>query len=115
MTVALNIQNDQELRDYCKEMVRNTVNGITREELEGFVKTELDRKIKGLHEDNFKKMMLTALNQVISNIMYKEFRVSSWDKAWIKPYLDEYLKSLIDNAETKEKLILQIAKELTQV
>ena len=112
MTVTLNIQDDEELRAYCKDLVKGQINGITREELREIVAEELDRKMKGLDTKNFENLCLQALRTVISNILYKEYKVNTWGDMWLKPYIDDVLKEVIDG-KGSERLILEIAKRLT--
>lgn len=114
MTVTLNIQDDHELRAYCKDLVKGQINGITREELRGIVAEELDRKLKGLDTKRFELLLTSALKDVINNILYKEFKVKSWDKDWIKPYMDNYLETIL-HGKRSEELIVEIATRLTDI
>ena len=112
MTVTLNVQDDHELRAYCKDLVKGQINSITREELREIVAEELDRKLKGLNDKRFEDLMIQALKQVISTILYTEYKVSAWSDNWIKPHMNEFFKDVIDG-DRSERLIMEIAKKLT--
>ena len=52
MQVTLNIENDEQLRSYIKDLIKGQVLSIVREELKEMIQTELERKIKGFEKTN---------------------------------------------------------------
>lgn len=112
MTVTLNIQNDEELRAYAKDLVRGQINRISREELVDMIKVELDRKVLGLDTQRFEQLMKQCFKDAIIEILRKDYKVMDWSNLWIKPYMDNYFNTIL-NGKRSEDLIVQIAKRLT--
>jgi len=114
MTVTLNVQNDEELRAYCKQMVREQVNGLTRDELKQHITTEFDRKIKGVSEKHLDVLLKDAFKHAIKELMIEQkIMKNQWDggamvRETVKAIVDEYVEGL-----GREKLVYQIAKQLT--
>lgn len=114
MTVTLNIQNDEELRAYCKQMVFEQVNGLTRQELKLHITEEFDRKVKALTERNFNVMLKDAFKSAIKELLIEgKVMRDSWNghqmvKDAVKIIVDEYIEGV-----GREKLVYQIAKQLT--
>lgn len=109
MTVTLNIQDDHELRAYCKDLVRDQINSISREELTYMIKAELDRKVLGLDTQRFEQLMKQCFKEAIIEILRRDYKVNDWSDVWIKPYMTNYFDTVI-NGKRSEDLIVQIAK-----
>lgn len=110
MKVTLNIENDVELRTYIKDAIKGQVLNIVREEFLEIVREELERKIKGTSEYAFKNMQEAAMTKAISNILYKEHNVSTWNHAFIEPYINKKLDNVLKNKDWN-LLVNNLAKE----
>ena len=110
MTVTLNIQNDQELRTYIKEMIKGQVMAIVREEFLNMVKEELERKLKGTTQPNFITMQKEAMRRATENLLLHYHDVKSWDHSFIKPYVEERLDYALRGKDWK-MLVDALAKE----
>jgi hypothetical protein len=111
MKVTLNIENDAELRSYIKDLVKGQVMSIVRDEFTEMVKEELERKLKGTDKYRFESMLKEAMKDSIQSIMYKEHNVSRWRIEYIKPYVEESIKSLVKDTNW-DKLVDEAAKKL---
>jgi len=115
MTVTLNIQDDHELRAYCKDLVKGQIDSLTRDEMRKHISEEFDRKVKNLSEGNFNAIVKDAFKQAIKQILMDkkvfnhEYNGQQQIREIIKDIVDEYIER-----EGRENLVLRIAKQLTQ-
>lgn len=110
MTVTLNIENDIELRAYIKDAIKGQVLNIVREEFIQIVKDELERKVKGKSEDYFNRMLDSAAQRAISDILYKENGVNRYNDNFIKPVVEAKVNECIANKDWS-RLIDDMAKQ----
>lgn len=110
MKVTLNIDNDKELRAYIKEQIKNQVLNIAREEFKEILKTELERKMKGLDKAYFERLIKDCMKEVIRDILYKEHNVSNWSVDFVRPSVNERLNEVLDKVDWK-KMVDTLAKE----
>lgn len=108
MNVTLNIENDAELRAYIKDCIKGQVLSIVREEMQEMIKEELNRKIKGLNDSNFKRIFTEAMIKNIKDILQVNYNVKCWDNNWIKPIIGSLMEQYV---KQNESLINQLAKE----
>lgn len=119
MIVTLNIQNDAELRAHIKDAVKGQVMSIVREELIEIIKSELDRKVKGWETQHFQQVMKMAMDDILRDILYKKYDVSSWGESFLRPYINEILDK-VTKGNNWDALIEKTARErmkalLTQI
>lgn len=78
MTVALNIENDAELRAYIKDLIKGQVLSIIRQEVLDVIKAITEDKIKS-------STTQTVLEKLIKEIIEKQVReqlnISPWSNA----------------------------------
>ncbi len=94
--VTFNIEQDSELRQHIKDSIKGQIKNIMREEIESIIKTELDRKMKGLPTANFEFMLKESIRQVVKE------KISA-DERNTKEYISDYAEPLI--CERIEKII----------
>ena len=112
MTVNLSIENDEELRAYVKDLIRGQYLSFAREEVRAMVYEELTAKISGLNTQRFEQWIKEALRSSITDILRKEHG-HTWKKDFIKPYVEDYANTMLASAGGKEKLVYELAKQLT--
>lgn len=110
MKVTLNIENDDELRAYIKDCIKGQVLSIVREEFKQIVQDEIERKIKGSDMRNFERMQLNATTEAIRSILSKEHSISRYNNNFIKPFIEEELKTALRNTNWN-KIVEELAKE----
>lgn len=106
MQVTLNIENDKELRTYIKEAIKNQVLSIVREEFLTIVTEELDRKMKNSNLIKSDYEINKCMTSAIQNILYKEHKVSQWNRDFIIPYIEKRVSDAINSYGENFKILV---------
>lgn len=94
--VTLNIQEDSELRNEIRGMIKGQVLGIVREELLQDVKEELKRKVEAMKGSvNLEYLLKNTLRDLVSDILYREFKIDTWNHDFIKPFVEKRLEAAL--------------------
>jgi len=112
MKVSLNIDNDEELRLYVKDLIRGQMLSIAREELREMTVAELNRIISSKSETVFMQIFRECMQKAITQLLITKHGVSEWNKDFIKPYVESRINECLNGRPT-EALVLEIAKKLT--
>lgn len=108
MQVVLNIENDEELRTHIKEMIKGQVMSIVREEFLEIVRTELNRKVKGMTAGHFDEMIKQGMKQALGEMLREDYNITQWNKDFIKPHINDLLDSYLSGLNI-EYLVNQAA------
>lgn len=95
MNVTLNIENDEELRTYIKDMIKGQVMSIVREEFLEIIRTELNRKVKGMSSGHFDEMLKQTMKLALAEILRDNHGITKWNTDFIKPHINELIDSYL--------------------
>ena len=108
MKVELNIENDEALRQYIKDAIKGQVMSIAREEFLEIVRTELNRKVKGMSAGHFDEMLKQTMKLAVLELLRDQHGITKWNREFIKPYIDETIGSFLEGLNI-EYLVNQAA------
>ena len=97
MRVKLNIEEDEELRNYIKSCIKGQVMSILREEIMVDIRAEIVRKYNSMHESSFYERQ-EAFISAAKEIIYKESGISDYSTEFINPLLNKILTERIGRA-----------------
>lgn len=116
MTVKLNIADDEELRNYIKDVIKGQVMAIVREEFLAIVKGEMERKIKGLTTTSFDYMLKVSLDRAVSDLLYKEYKLKPiFASESLSKLVSDRLDEVIQAIDVKRLLDTLTAEKLRKL
>lgn len=95
MIIELNLEKDEELRNYIKSLIKSQVLSITRDELTEIIRIELDRKIKGLNEAHFNELLKQSMQAAVKQLLREEHNIKEWDRDAITPYIESGIEHVL--------------------
>lgn len=111
MKATINIENDQEIRAYVKDLIRGQVMSIAREEITDIVRQEILKKLRGADSYYMSNLIADSVKRVTADILYKEHNVDEWNTKWINPIIEKTVNSSIERKNDWSKVIDEIAKD----
>lgn len=108
MNLKINISEDQELRNYIKELIKWQVISIVRDDIKSTIKEELKR----ISEKDMNIYLRSCLQTIMPTFLRDNFKIDRRNDAFIAPYINEHLNIILSSMNNDIKwIIAKIMKE----
>lgn len=100
--------DDQEIRQYIKDLIKGVIVQIARAEIEVLVKEELERKIKPLEQTkNITNIIDDIITRHINKILGKYWESDNYIKRRTNRLIKEYMEKITFNYDLLIKSVLR--------
>ncbi len=118
MKLEIEISQDQDLRVFVKELIKQQVVGLIRETFMEVIEKEVNGKIKGMQTSKFEEMIQTALRNQGALYVNNSIYASKWQETQLPGMLTAAIEKELKHQDFKKRVDdgvrTQINKLLTQ-
>ena len=109
MKLELNIEDDKELRDYIKNLVRGQVQSLTREDVREVLQNLFGQKFEGLNlQEILKEVATQQIKEIFASGMKTGYGYSGTLEGYVKQQVDGAIQENLK--EKLKQIIIQVVK-----
>ncbi len=109
MNIKINIEEDEDLRNFIKNAIEGQVRAINREDVLSSLKEEVAKKIT---KDRILEIAESQLRTGMIDVVLKAGVIQKWNTDWIKPYIEKVLGQYIATAINNMNLTAIVNKSV---